>query len=69
MLLNAWLNADLRHKGAYIRARAIEDNISRVASLSGGITPPAPTEAIRQAATKHGACKESSPYRDKPRGR
>ncbi|WP_262690553.1 FecR family protein [Kordiimonas aestuarii] len=46
--LDAWLAADARHQGAYVRARAIWQHTNRVAAMSEGATrddKPAPAQA------------------------
>jgi transmembrane sensor len=37
--LRAWLAADVRHHGAYVRAEATRANIERIAALAGGRVP------------------------------
>ncbi len=37
--LQAWLAADMRHEGAYVRAHAARVNIERIAALAGGRAP------------------------------
>ncbi|MBL8269775.1 FecR family protein [Steroidobacter sp.] len=37
--LDTWLEADPRHRGAYVRADAARLNVERVAALASGVTP------------------------------
>jgi len=39
--LDAWLDADPRHRGAYVRARARWDDLDRLAALHGSASPDA----------------------------
>lgn len=40
--LDAWLEADPRHRGAYVRADAARINVERIAALASGVTPELP---------------------------
>lgn len=40
--LQLWLEADSRHRGAYVRANAVRVTVQRVAALAGGATPAPP---------------------------
>ncbi len=52
--LDAWLEADSRHLGAYVRAQALWLDLDRVAALDGGTqrdySPPAPSRPWRRYA-------------------
>jgi transmembrane sensor len=39
--LRQWLDSDIRNKGAYLRAQALQVSVERVAALAGGVTPAA----------------------------
>src|SRR3546814_15773150 len=41
--LDAWLEADIRHLGAYVRAQALWLDIDRVVALDGGTQRDCPT--------------------------
>ena len=43
--LDAWLNADPRHRGAYVRARAQWVNLDRLAALNGPVPATTRVEA------------------------
>lgn len=43
--LDAWLEADPRHRGAYVRADAARLNVERVAALASGTTPKLPARS------------------------
>lgn len=56
--LDAWLDADSRHRGAFIRAQAIWSDLDRVAALSAGRAPraePSQQRRFLRAASMAGA--------------
>lgn len=50
--LDAWLNADPRHRGAYVRARAHWVNLDRLATLHGPASAEAPRVDARRSLSR-----------------